>query len=62
MATEALEHLIRCTLKAGKPVAARKYLYMLQSVYPDPERLKIYALQVQIAENKEKKTKQQEES
>lgn len=60
-ATTSLEHLIRCALKAGKSGAARKYFYMLQSVYPVPERLKIYGLQIEIAEKRERNTNHKED-
>ncbi|MCR5773457.1 MAG: hypothetical protein K6G42_00090 [Lachnospiraceae bacterium] len=60
-AITSLEHLIRCTLKAGKPSKARKYYCMLQSIYAEPELLRIYGLQIEIAEYRDKKKKQKEE-
>ena len=58
----SLEHLIRCALKAGRTENARKYLYMLQTVCPEPDRLKIYGLQIEIAEKREKNRQRREGS
>ncbi|MCR4655223.1 MAG: hypothetical protein K5770_03225 [Lachnospiraceae bacterium] len=51
----SLEHLIRCALKAGKTETARKYLHMLQILYPETDRLKIFQLQIEIAEKRLRK-------
>ncbi len=54
IAIKALRHLIKCTLRMGDISGAKHYYTMLSSLRPLDESVKIYGLQIEIAERKKK--------